>query len=159
MEALNTGGADERYLEFSMGTQLFAVPILMVREVISVPEVTKISGAPNYFDGLMNLRGQIITVIDLRTKMGLKTEDSSSEEAVIVLMLDSFCFGIKVDSINRVLTFLATEVSNVPELSLQIKADYINGIYQKKDELVVLLNISKVLNISDKNLMQQKAAA
>ena len=152
---------EDRYLEFSMGPQVFALPILNVREVISIPETTPLPGAPKYFEGLMNLRGQIITIIDLKTKMAIPAVDQSSEEAVIVLTLGEYSFGIHVDSINRVSNFAKADISEVPEIETQVKSEFIKGIYQKKEGLVILLNIEKVLNLKDLNLIdnQQKRAA
>ena len=148
----------QRFLEFSLGAEDYAIPLLSVREVISVPETTPIPKAPPHFLGIMNLRGQVISVVDMRTKLKIKARESNTEESVIIVDLDGMNLGIVVDSINKVLAFSLKEVNEVPEIETQVNAEYIYGVYRKEDSLTVLLNVAKVLDIKDVNAMKNKAA-
>jgi purine-binding chemotaxis protein CheW len=148
----------QRFLEFSLGEEDYAIPLLSVREVISVPETTPIPKAPSHFLGIMNLRGQVISVVDMRTKLKIKAKDNNSEESVIIVDLDGMNLGIVVDSINKVLAFSLKEVNEVPEIETQVNAEYIYGVYRKEDSLTVLLNVAKVLDITDVNALKSKAA-
>jgi len=148
----------QRFLEFSLGKEDYAIPLLSVREVISVPETTPIPKAPSHFLGIMNLRGQVISVVDMRTKLKIKPLDNNSEESVIIVDLDGMNLGIVVDSINKVLAFALKEINDVPEIETQVNAEYIYGVYRKEESLTVLLNVAKVLDIADVSAMKNKAA-
>ncbi|WP_127714650.1 chemotaxis protein CheW [Halobacteriovorax sp. HLS] len=148
----------QRFLEFSLGAEDYAIPLLSVREVISVPETTPIPKAPPHFLGIMNLRGQVISVVDMRTKLKIKARENNNEESVIIVDLDGMNLGIVVDSINKVLAFSLKEVNEVPEIETQVNAEYIYGVYRKEDSLTVLLNVAKVLDIKDVNAMKKRAA-
>lgn len=148
----------QRFLEFSLGAEDYAIPLLSVREVISVPETTPIPKAPSHFLGIMNLRGQVISVVDMRTKLKIKGRENNAEESVIIVDLDGMNLGIVVDSINKVLAFSLKEINEVPEIETQVNAEYIYGVYRKEDSLTVLLNVAKVLDIKDVNAIKKKAA-
>ncbi len=138
-----------RYIEFSLGEEQYGIPLLQVREVISVPETTPIPNSPKYFEGIMNLRGQVISIVDLRTKLNIKPKENNSEVAVIIVTINDYNLGIIVDSINRVLNFTLDEVSDVPEVETQVKAKYIQGVYKKADSLTVLIDMAKVLDLKE----------
>ncbi len=148
----------QRFLEFSLGEEEYAIPLLSVREVISVPETTPIPKAPSHFLGIMNLRGQVISVVDMRTKLKIKPRENNAEESVIIVDLDGMNLGIVVDSINKVLAFTLKEINEVPEIETQVNAEYIYGVYRKEKSLTVLLNVAKVLDIKDVNALAKKAA-
>ncbi|EQC49899.1 CheW-like protein [Bacteriovorax sp. BSW11_IV] len=147
----------ERFLEFSLGKEDYAIPLLSVREVISVPETTPIPKAPPHFLGIMNLRGQVISVVDLRTKLKIKPLDNNHEESVIIVDINGMNLGIVVDSINKVLAFHIEEISEVPEIESQVNAEYIQGVYRKEDSLTVLLDVAKVLDLKDYGMMKKAA--
>lgn len=154
-QSTSEGSQLERYLEFSLGVEGFAIPLLQVRELISVPETTPIPYSPAHFLGIMNLRGQVISVVDLRKKMKLKEIEDQTESAVIIIEIGGVNMGVVVDSINKVLAFPKTEIAKVPEIGTQVNSEYIDGIYKNGDELVVLLDLAKVLSLTDLKLAKQ----
>lgn len=137
-----------RFIEFSLGEEDYAIPLLMVREVISVPETTPIPKSPTHFLGIMNLRGQIISIVDLRKKLKVDAK-KDKEEAVIIVDIGGMNIGVVIDSINKVLAFSAEDVSEMPEVEHQINTQYILGVYKKEKTLTVLLDIAKVLDLKD----------
>ena len=152
-------GDVHRFLEFTLGSEDYAIPILSVREVISVPETTPIPKAPSHFLGIMNLRGQVISVVDLRTKLKIKGKENNAEESVIIVDINGMNLGIVVDSINKVLAFTDEEVYEVPEIETQVNAEYIQGVYRKEDSLTVLLDVAKVLDLKDKKVLNSGKVA
>lgn len=144
----------ERFIEFSLGDEDYAIPLLMVREVISIPETTPIPKAPKHFIGLMNLRGQVISIVDLRTKLTIKPQEDTTDSAVIIIDFNGINIGIVVDSINKVLAFATTEIQEMPELNSQVKSDNILGVYKKSDGLTVLLDIARCLDVKDYNVLE-----
>jgi purine-binding chemotaxis protein CheW len=157
---LKKGTGDlNRFIEFSLGNEDYAIPLLMVREVISVPDTTPIPKSPTHFLGIMNLRGQVISVVDLRKKLKVDPK-KDKEEAVIIVDIGSMNIGVVVDSINKVLAFSQDEVSEMPEIESQVNTQFIYGVYKKESSLTVLLDIAKVLDLKDlETLSGQKRAA
>lgn len=137
-----------RFIEFSLGREDYAIPLLMVREVISVPDTTPIPKSPTHFLGIMNLRGQVISVVDLRKKLKVEAKQDK-EEAVIIVDIGGMNIGVVVDSINKVLAFSSEEVSEMPEVENQLNTQYIFGVYKKENSLTILLDIAKVLDLKD----------
>lgn len=147
-ENKQTGHAGTRFIQFSLGEENYALPLLTVREVISVPETTLIPNSASYFVGMMNLRGQVITVMDLRKKLGIKNKANNKEEAVIIVNAEGLYVGLVVDSINRVMAVESdNEIAVLPELSSQVNTKYISAVYKQENNLTILLNINEVLDI------------
>ena len=107
----------------------------------------------------MNLRGQVISVVDLRTKLKIKGKENNAEESVIIVDINGMNLGIVVDSINKVLAFTDEEVNEVPEIETQVNAEYIQGVYRKEDSLTVLLDVAKVLDLKDKKVLNSGKVA
>ncbi len=152
-------GQLDRFIEFSLGQEDYAIPLLMVREVISIPETTPIPKAPKHFIGLMNLRGQVISIVDLRNKLNIKPNEEPVDNAVIIVDFQGMNIGIVVDSINKVLAFSRAEIQEMPELQSQVRSDYILGVYKKDDGLTVLLDIAKCLDVKDFNVLKSVSKA
>lgn len=111
-----------RYLNFSLGEEEFAIPLLSVKEVIAVPETTPIPHTPPHFLGIMNLRGQVISVIDLRKKFSINTKNTE-ETSVIILDLKNHFLGVVVDSVTSV---LAIKNSDILEISILFNFEIIS---------------------------------
>lgn len=143
-----------RFLAFSLEEENFAIPLLSVKEVIAMPEVTSIPYTPPHFLGIMNLRGQVISVIDLRLKFNMKAT-SNSETAVIICDLAPLCLGIVVDSVNSVLSLSTEDIAPRPEVESNKKTDYIMGVTRQDKKLVLLLDLAKTLNVEDHTAIKQ----
>lgn len=141
-------GAHDRYLSFSLGAEKYAIPLLCVKEVIAVPDITAIPFTPLHFLGIMNLRGQVISVMDFRIKFGIKIVPSA-ETAVIICDLNPLCLGVVVDSIDCVLAPKESELSDKPEIQSNKATDYITGVYRREKDLVLLLDIAKAMDVED----------
>ena len=138
----------ERFLCFSLGAEEYAIPLLVVREVIAMPEYTPVPYTPTYFLGIMNLRGQVISVMDLRQKLGL-TPKSDAETTVIICDLNGIALGVVVDSVNTVVSPTPEEISPKPEIQSNQPTDYIKGVYRKEKRLILFLDLAKSLNLED----------
>lgn len=157
-EKKDHSGALERYLQFDLGDESYAIHLLSVKEVIPRPDTTPLPNSPSFYVGIMNLRGQIISIVDLRKKLNISPKKEDIEEAVIIIEIEGVGIGVVVDSINRVLNIATNSVSEVPEVSSQINAKYIEGVYQGEKSLTILLDLASVLNIKEIKNMQDKAA-
>lgn len=146
--------ASARYLAFSLRTEQFAIPLLEVKEVIGVTEATAVPQMPPYFKGIINLRGQIISVIDLRVRLQLPKGTDGPETSIIILDLGSVSIGVIVDSINSVLAIAPEELSNAPD-GTGLKDQYVKGVARKDNKLTLILDIAAVLSINDLNSIKQ----
>lgn len=146
-EKIETGDV-QRFLAFTLSMEEFAIPLLAVKEVIAIPDITPIPYTPPHFLGIMNLRGQVISVIDLRLKFNMKAE-RSEETAVIICDLSPLCIGIVVNSVNQVLSLSQDDVQPKPEIESNKRSDYITGVTQIDRKLVLLLDLAKTLNVED----------
>lgn len=146
-----------RYLCFDLGQEEFCIPLLSVREVLGMPEFTPIPQTPPHFLGIMNLRGQVISVIDLRIKMGIKAMPSE-ETAVVILDFGSFSLGMVVDRVNSVTEIPAVAAADKPVLDSSKAKDYIVGVYKKNDHLILILDISKALSVEEKNIANKSSS-
>lgn len=135
----------ERFLSFSLGAEKFAMPLLQVREVIAPPAVTPIPQAPAFCLGFMNLRGEIITILDLRRKFGIKGENGP-ELSVIICEFGGVSVGLTVDQINQVLSPREGEVSAKPDGAGGKFAESITGVFRDGQGLVLFLNLESALN-------------
>jgi purine-binding chemotaxis protein CheW len=147
-------GSHDRYLSFNLGVEEYAVPLLAVREVIAMPEYTPVPYTPPYFLGIMNLRGQVISIMDLRQKLGVKPA-GHEETTVIICDLGGASIGVVVDSVNTVLTPKAEEVSPKPEIQSTRPTDYITGVFRKDKKLILFLDLSKSLSLEDQNAIKR----
>jgi purine-binding chemotaxis protein CheW len=147
-----------RYLCFNLGSEGFSLPLLAVREVIGVPEITAVPQTPAHFLGIMNLRGLIISVLDLRIKMGIKPI-VSDETAVIILDLGDYNLGVVVDQVNAVIQLAENEISEKPHMDSSKINDSVTGVFRKDDRLVLLLDIAKALSVEDRSVLSKSKQA
>lgn len=139
-----------RYLEFNIGKEIYGVELLTVIEVISIPETTPLPNSPKYINGIMNLRGQIITVVDLRTKLNIEPLPDQDESATIIVKVNNVQVGVIVDSINKVINVSPEDLAEIASTSKNRNAKFITSIYKSpEDYLVFLLNFEKLLDLEE----------
>lgn len=147
MNSANTelGG---RFICFTLGNEKFAIPLLQVKEVIGNIEITPVPQSPDYYEGIMNLRGEIIPVIDLRTKLRLK-KITTKERTIIILDFDSHCLGVVVDSIEAVNSYDAKDIAAADDSVLFIRSEYILGVAKEEKGLTMILDLRAILHAAD----------
>jgi purine-binding chemotaxis protein CheW len=148
-----------RYLVFSLCGEEYAVPLLKVKEVIALTEITPVPYTPAHFKGIMNLRGSVISIIDLRLKFRMSKAELSQETSIIILDLSPLSLGIVVDAIDSVLAVEPGEVQPPPDVEPQTSSDYITGVTKKDKKLVLLLDIERTLSVEDLKMIKSKQAA
>jgi len=153
----NQSGEGARFLNFSLGAEEYGIPLLTVKEVIAVPDMTPVPFTPTHFLGVMNLRGQVISVIDLRRKLGVK-ETKGKEEAVIICDLGQGCLGMVVDSVNSVISPYPEELSAPPEIGTAgANTEYLTNIYRSDKRLVFLIDVIRLLDAQDRKALNRAA--
>lgn len=143
------GSTDEllQMVVFQLGGEEFGVEIMKVQEIIRMPEITQIPQSPDYVEGVINLRGRIIVVINLDKRFNLKSKDVDEHSRIIVVELDDSVVGMIVDSVNEVLRIPSSSVDPAPELVMsKISRKYITGVGKMDNRLLILLDLAKVLD-------------
>lgn len=149
-EAKNVGSSNgNKYLGFALGNELFGFELLSVREIIRLIQVTPIPRAPDYIRGIINLRGKIIPIVDLRTKFNLERKEDSDESCIIVVDVGESETGFVVDKVASVVAFEEGSIEDSPTFTSKDRTDYIRGIGKRESEVFLLLNIEKIMGDQD----------
>ena len=144
-------------LVFVLGQEEYGVDILKVQEIRSFEKVTPIPSAPGYLKGVMNLRGTIAPVIDMRIKFGLSDPRYDSLTVVIVLRIGARVIGIVVDSVSDVVRLAASDVKAAPRLGAVVDSSFLAGLATQDERMILLLDIEKFLSSGEMDLLDQVA--
>ena len=144
--------SDNRYLCFSLGPEEYGIPLVTVKEVIGVIDITPVPFVPPHFLGIMNLRGKVLTAIDLRKKLNVPNHESDTtkaaeERAIIICDLTPLTIGILVDSVNAVITPTEQEITAKPSIETSKNFDYVEKVFRTNERFILLLNLKKVLEL------------
>ncbi len=138
-----------KYLTFALAHEEYGLEILKVREIIGYMEITAVPQTPHHVKGVINLRGQVIPVIDLRAKFGMETTEVTEETCIIVVEISqdnrSFSTGVIVDHVQEVLDIKGPEIEEAPKFGSSVDTDFILGMGKIEDTVKILLDIDKVL--------------
>ena len=142
----STGG---EYLSFTLGNEHYGVDILKVQEIRGYDAVTRVPDAPDYIKGVINLRGTIVPVIDLRLKLRLDEARYDAFTVMIVLNVEDRVVGIVVDSVSDVIPLNADQIRPTPEFGAAVDTRFISGIGTQDDRMLILLDIETLLDTAD----------
>src|SRR5438034_1023956 len=138
-----------KYLTFMIGKEEFGVGVLRVREIMGIQDITAVPQTPPYLKGVINLRGKVIPVIDLRLKFGLPSIDYTQRTCIIVVQVKSgstsLLMGIVVDEVSEVLTMAPGDIEDTPDFGANVETSYILGMAKIKGKVKILLDIDEVL--------------
>ncbi len=148
MSKLNNSMAEDMQLVvFDLDSEEYGVEISQVREIIKMEVISKIPRAPDYIEGVINLRGQVTTVISLRKKFGLEEREVDQYTRIIVAEVDGLTLGITVDAVNEVLKLPIKDIEDTPAIvANDVDTKYIRGVGKLDDRLLILLDIPRIMN-------------
>jgi purine-binding chemotaxis protein CheW len=151
-EKVEISGDEEQIVSFRLGRETFAVKVTQVREIGKVQDITKIPKMPDYIEGVMNLRGQITTVIDLKKRFGISAgEGRTAQSRIIVAEIGDNQLGIIVDAVEDVMRISRTSISAPPKtLTTGVEAAALTGICKLGDKLVMMLDLERIMSDGDK---------
>ncbi len=134
---------------FSIGKELYGVGIDAVHEIVKVPDITEVPDAPAFLQGVINLRGKIVPVVDLRKRMNLEGKEKTKSSRVLITENDGRLIGLLVDAVSEVLKVPPEAVEAPPEMISSVGVEYITGVAKVEGSLIILLNLKKVFSIED----------
>ena len=148
---------DKQYLTFLIGDEYYGVNILKVQEIKGYTDVTRIPNTPDYIKGVLNLRGTIVPIVNLRMKFGMEQIDNTAITVIIVVMVQGRVMGMIVDTVSDVLTLSAKEVKPPPSFGTKVDTSFIDGIGTSEERLVTLLDIDRVLTDQEREQVESVA--
>ncbi len=158
--AVAAGARDEsvhtregKYLTFSLAEEEYGIGILKVKEIIGMIAITSVPQTPAYVKGVINLRGKVIPVVDLRLKFGLPAMDYTERTCIIVIEISkdngNILIGILVDSVSEVLNIKGSDIEDTPNFGARLNTDYILGMAKTGGKIKILLDIDRVMSADD----------
>jgi purine-binding chemotaxis protein CheW len=141
-------------VSFKLGSEEFGINILNVKEINRMVNITAIPNSPAYVEGIINLRGKIISVIDLRTKLGMPKRDPDNETRIMVVDVQGRTTGFLLDGVSEVLSLPANLMESPPEITAGINSKLIKAVGKLEDKILILLDLEKVLSKSEELELQ-----
>lgn len=134
------------FITFTLDSELYAVPIQTIEEIIGLQEISLLPNVPNFIKGVINLRGEIVPIMDLRLKFGLEAKEYTPFTVFLIVRVDERLMGMVVDNVADVLVIEPTKVQKKPAFSAKISTDFINGVYKDtQEDLVILVNVPSLI--------------
>ncbi|WP_166260923.1 chemotaxis protein CheW [Marinobacter salicampi] len=144
----NQGQDDQvlQYVTFRLDDETYGIGVMQIQEVLRYTEIAPVPGAPDYVLGIINLRGNVVTVIDTRRRFGLADAEITDASRIVVMESANQVMGILVDSVAEVVYLKASEIETAPNVGNEESAKFIQGVCNKNGELIILVEFDKMLN-------------
>ncbi|MDH5178636.1 MAG: chemotaxis protein CheW [Gammaproteobacteria bacterium] len=135
-----------QWVTFFLDNEKYGIQVMQVQEVLRVSDIAPVPGAPNYVLGIINLRGNVVTVIDSRKRFGLDEKDTDDSSRIVILEADNDqVVGILVDSVAEVVLLRSSEIESAPNIGSEESSRYIQGVCNKDNELLILVDVERLL--------------
>lgn len=146
VDTLEQNQALVRWVTFRLAGELYGINVMQVKEVLKQTEVSPVPGAPNYVLGIINLRGNVVTVIDTRRKFGLEHKDADDSMRVVIIESDQqMVIGLLVDSVAEVVNLNNADIEASPNVGTEESSKYISGVAMTGEELLILCDVNRLL--------------
>ncbi|MEW8549037.1 MAG: chemotaxis protein CheW [Candidatus Thiodiazotropha endolucinida] len=139
------GGPLIQFVTFILMEEVYGINVMQVQEVLRITEISPVPGAPPYVLGIINLRGNVVTVIDTRTRFGLPTKEVDDASRIIVIESEKQVVGILVDAVAEVVELRETDIDPAPNVGTEESSRYIQGVATQEDRLLILVDLNKLL--------------
>lgn len=135
-----------QWVTYRLGEETYGINVMQVQEVLRHTEIAPVPGAPEYVLGIINLRGNVVTVIDTRTRFGLEPTDITDNTRIVIIESDEQVVGILVDSVAEVVYLRSSEIDSAPNVGTEESAKFIQGVSNRDGELLILVDLNKLLS-------------
>ncbi|NCP64014.1 MAG: chemotaxis protein CheW [Paraglaciecola sp.] len=142
-----TAGDDVlQWVTYKLGEETYGINVMQVQEVLRYTEIAPVPGAPDYVLGIINLRGNVVTVIDTRSRFGLPPSEISDNSRIVIIESDDQVVGIMVDSVAEVVYLRSSEIDSAPNVGTEESAKFIQGVSNRDGQLLILVDLNKLLS-------------
>lgn len=150
-----------QYLTFKLEDEVFAVDVANIREILDFTPATKVPGTPEFMRGVINVRGNVVPIVDMRLKFGLSRTEKRVDTCIVVMEIavdeDKIVLGALVDSVQEVFEMEASQIEPPPRMGTRWKTEFIKGIGKRNDQLIIILNIDRVFSTGELSILQDSA--
>ena len=151
--------ANQQFLSFALGDEVFAVNVLQVKEILDVINITRVPQMPDYLLGVINLRGSVVPVVDLRCKFGMEKRTLNQESCIVVLEVDfdgeRVIIGALTDAVREVLDLAADQIEPPPRMGMKLRSEFIRGMGKQGETFIIILDIDKIFSSDELCVMQE----
>ena len=144
--AENTNDEIVQWVTFRLDNEKYGIRVMQVQEVLRMTEIAPVPGAPDFVLGIINLRGNVVTVIDSRKRFGLSEAEADDSTRIVIIEADNHVVGILVDSVAEVVDLRTSEIDAAPNVGNDDSSKYIQGVSSKDKELLILVDVNKLLS-------------
>jgi len=150
-QAVKKSGEDPvlQWVTFRLADETYGINVMQVQEVLRVTEIAPVPGAPDYVLGIINLRGNVVTVLDTRKRFGLPTTVTDDATRIVIIESGQNVVGVQVDSVAEVVELRRSEIEMSPAVGNEESSKYIEGVASNNDELLILIDINKLLSAEE----------
>ncbi|MFN2339561.1 MAG: chemotaxis protein CheW [Gammaproteobacteria bacterium] len=145
VQSANANDPVVQWVTFRLDEEIYGINVMQVQEVLRVSEIAPVPGAPEYVLGIINLRGNVVTVIDTRERLGLSSKEVDDSTRIVIIEADKQVVGILVDSVAEVVDLPMSEVESAPNVGNDESSRYIQGVASHDDQLLILVDLNKLL--------------
>ncbi|HLY98813.1 MAG TPA: chemotaxis protein CheW [Candidatus Angelobacter sp.] len=150
---------EQHIVGFRIGRESFGVPIRLVHEIVRIPDITAVPEAPDFVEGVINLRGKIVPVVDLRKRFGEKEIISTRKNRILVAEVDRKMVGLMVDAASEVMKIPETEIEQPPNVFEEGDVQYVTGVGKLNGRLIILIDLTRVLQKGELRRLAEVADA
>ena len=150
----STGDGMLQLVSFFLGDEEYAIDVLKVQGIDRVSEITRVPRAPDFVQGVINLRGKIVPIIDLRSRIGLPPKEADRNSRVIVVDMGREVVGLRVDGVREVLRVPASVVEPPPDMTNAESNEFVEGMGKLEDRIILILNVDKILDSSERQALR-----
>ncbi|MDN4503110.1 chemotaxis protein CheW [Alteromonadaceae bacterium BrNp21-10] len=145
---LVSDGGDEvlQWVNYRLGEETYGINVMQVQEILRHTEIAPVPGAPDYVLGIINLRGNVVTVINTRARFGLPTAEVTDNSRIVIIESEEQVVGILVDSVTEVVYLRSSEIDSAPAVGTEESAKFIQGVSNREGELLILVDLNKLLS-------------
>ena len=148
-----------QYLTFILDQEIYAMDITQVREVLDFTKITKVPRMPDFIKGVINLRGGVVPVVDLRLKFGMSQAQKTVDTCIIIIEINiqetQTLLGIMADSVQEVMSMEPDQIEPAPKIGTRLKTEFIKGMGKKNDEFIIILDSDKVFSTDELTIVQE----
>jgi len=134
-----------QWVTYQLEEETYGINVMQVQEVLRITEIAPVPGAPNYVIGIINLRGNVVTVIDTRSRFGLMSKESDDQTRIIIVEVNGNVIGMLVDSVAEVVYLHQSEIDTAPNVSSDDSSRFIQGVCSREEQLLILVDVDKFL--------------
>jgi purine-binding chemotaxis protein CheW len=150
-----------QYLTFKLAEEVYALDIAKVREVLDFTTATRVPGTPDFMRGVINLRGNVVPVVDLRLKFGMNATEKTVSTCVIIVEVnvdgEPVVLGALADSVQEVLDLDNGQIAPAPKIGTKLRTDFIRGMGKQQDHFIIILDLDKVFSLEELTMVQETA--